>query len=601
MSGSTKLSLVFVFVAVTCLPAQFAVADYTLANGSATEPAWVVYSVWRPADANWPAGWRTQGWYEIEPGGVEILQVPAGNTTVYIHVQRGGRAIEPVDRGTRDAYPFWIHTSEAFTVVETPTGDFLESGHNIWDLVQADLYEYPNGGRHTIVDVRPNLPDLPAQHIYNQTIHSVVWIYTQNGNQIGKGSGALIDKDRQLVVTNEHVVRNTERIVVFFPFRDGNGHLKKEEDFYRRHLEGLARTGYATRARVITQNVRNDLAIIQLEWLPQSAREIQHDFSQNVEDDMRRGDTVHILGNPGGQLWHWTQGTFVSDGRTCLPSRGDCLVMGAETRDGNSGGPVLNAQGMLIGILTASDDETVSAAAPTRNIRALLNTVPAQLTTFPPQRTYPKRVFKIANGTGVTIPYQIQWSPPEAWQSYSLETGFIMMHWSGGQQVPSGYPRIQFDHIAGDVQVTYRQYTLETAQFRENNDHAPTYAFRFDRSENRLDLFRTDVSAAPTLSKAVPKENALFANYPNPFNPETWIPYQLAKPAEVKIAIYAADGTLVRTLALGHQAAGMYQSKGRAAYWDGTNALGEPVASGVYFYTLTAGEFRATRKLLVRK
>ena len=67
---SKKLSLIFVFVAVTCLPARFATADYTLANGSATETAWVVYSVWRPADANWPAGWRTQGWYEIEPGGV---------------------------------------------------------------------------------------------------------------------------------------------------------------------------------------------------------------------------------------------------------------------------------------------------------------------------------------------------------------------------------------------------------------------------------------------------------------------------------------------------------------------------------------------------
>ena len=103
------------------------------------------------------------------------------------------------------------------------------------------------------------------------------------------------------------------------------------------------------------------------------------------------------------------------------------------------------------------------------------------------------------------------------------------------------------------------------------------------------------------LSSFSPSETQLLANYPNPFNPETWIPYHLAKPAKVTVAIYATDGTLVRTLALGHQPAGMYQSKGRAAYWDGTSALGEPVASGVYFYTLTAGEFRATRKLLIRK
>ena len=98
-----------------------------------------------------------------------------------------------------------------------------------------------------------------------------------------------------------------------------------------------------------------------------------------------------------------------------------------------------------------------------------------------------------------------------------------------------------------------------------------------------------------------PTETVLLANYPNPFNSETWIPYQLAKPAKVTVAIYAADGTLVRTLALGHQPAGVYQTRGRAAHWDGRNAVGEPVASGVYFYTLTTGDFSGTGKMLIRK
>ena len=93
----------------------------------------------------------------------------------------------------------------------------------------------------------------------------------------------------------------------------------------------------------------------------------------------------------------------------------------------------------------------------------------------------------------------------------------------------------------------------------------------------------------------------LLANYPNPFNPETWIPYQLATAAEVTVTIHASDGKLVRTLELGQRPAGIYQTKGRAAYWDGRNALNEPVASGVYFYTLTAGDFKATRKMLIRK
>ena len=98
-----------------------------------------------------------------------------------------------------------------------------------------------------------------------------------------------------------------------------------------------------------------------------------------------------------------------------------------------------------------------------------------------------------------------------------------------------------------------------------------------------------------------PETTALLANYPNPFNPETWIPYQLAKATDVVITIYASNGSIVRTLALGYQHAGMYKNRTQAAYWDGRNELGETVASGVYFYTLTAGDFSATKKMLIRK
>ena len=103
------------------------------------------------------------------------------------------------------------------------------------------------------------------------------------------------------------------------------------------------------------------------------------------------------------------------------------------------------------------------------------------------------------------------------------------------------------------------------------------------------------------LASLIPERTALLANYPNPFNPETWIPYQLAQVSDVQIHIYAASGVLVRTLDLGHQAAGIYRDRSRAAYWNGHNELGEPVASGMYFYTLTAGDFTATRKMLIRK
>ena len=96
-------------------------------------------------------------------------------------------------------------------------------------------------------------------------------------------------------------------------------------------------------------------------------------------------------------------------------------------------------------------------------------------------------------------------------------------------------------------------------------------------------------------------KTALFANYPNPFNPETYIPYQLAVSTEAVVTIRTTTGKVVRTLPLGHQSAGVYKTPNRAAHWDGKNDLGEPVTSGIYFYTLIADDFTATRKMLIRK
>ncbi|MDE0427750.1 MAG: T9SS type A sorting domain-containing protein, partial [Candidatus Poribacteria bacterium] len=103
------------------------------------------------------------------------------------------------------------------------------------------------------------------------------------------------------------------------------------------------------------------------------------------------------------------------------------------------------------------------------------------------------------------------------------------------------------------------------------------------------------------LANARPDETVLLANYPNPFNPETWIPYHLAESADVKISIYDAQGVLVRELSVGHQSAGYYTSRSRAAYWDGRNALGERVASGIYFYQLETDEMSPLRKMVILK
>lgn len=588
-----KITLfMFVFAMLTLmLTTQLATADYRISNGSATEAAWVTYSTWREASGGWPAGWRTQGWRLVEPGDSTNLWIPESNTWVYIRVERSnGREIKPPDHETRRSALFWIHPSNGFTAVMKSNGDFLQSNWPKWDLSRAELYRYPNGGRHTITDEPgKNLPELSAPQIYNQAMNSVLWIITpdERSGGVGLGSGVLIDKERQLAVTNAHVTDNAEWVTVFFPWREQDGTLIKNQEYYVNNMWRLESRGYATQGRVIAENFGSDLAIIQLDRLPPIAREIAHDFGFQIEASMKRGDKVHILGNPGNRLWNWTQGSFVKDW-------GNSLEMEGDVEGGNSGGPVLNTQGLLIGILSRGTDETLAIAVPARDVKALLDTV------------RPRHTFQIKNTAWFTVVYQIKWSANDAWQRYSLRPDRGLFHSRSGDNVPWGYPKIRFDSIVGDGEVT-RQLSTFLRYFGHNyrdnltSSDAETYVFKFDFWQNKLDLSEEDAGLAPILSKTIPKATALLPNYPNPFNPETWVPYQLAAAADVTLTIYAVDGTLVRTLALGHRAAGVYQSKSRAAYWDGRNELDEPVASGIYFYTLTAGDFSATGKMLVRK
>ena len=150
-----------------------------------------------------------------------------------------------------------------------------------------------------------------------------------------------------------------------------------------------------------------------------------------------------------------------------------------------------------------------------------------------------------------------------------------------GNAAPSAYSRSIGLLTAGEVE----QWLM---QAQEVNDKGP--------------VFQRGIAVLQSLlTVLIPKETMLLPNYPNPFNPETWIPYQLAETADVTLRVYATSGELVRTLALGYQSAGSYHSRSQAAYWDGKNELGEPVASGMYFYTLSAGRFTATRRLVIRK
>jgi hypothetical protein len=168
-------------------------------------------------------------------------------------------------------------------------------------------------------------------------------------------------------------------------------------------------------------------------------------------------------------------------------------------------------------------------------------------------------------------------------QSNLAETGMIRIAFAGADELNSKtVAKIQFDILADDVSpLTLQQVEL------------------YQEDALLVDSQKIDGVFS---SWAIPPENsALLQNFPNPFNPETWIPYQLAEGGDVTIRIYNVKGQLIKTLELGYQPAGIYTHRIRAAYWDGKNEEGDRVASGVYFYQLSTGQFSAMRKLILVK
>ena len=139
------------------------------------------------------------------------------------------------------------------------------------------------------------------------------------------------------------------------------------------------------------------------------------------------------------------------------------------------------------------------------------------------------------------------------------------------------------------------------------SDAAIAYLHSFYQKIEEIPGDATQIASVKRFLKQllIPANNPLitklYANYPNPFNPETWIPYQLAEDTEITIRIYDTTGKIVRTLFFGHQARGYYLGRSQAAHWDGRNQFGEQVASGVYIYELATPTFKYTKRLVVLK
>lgn len=188
-----------------------------------------------------------------------------------------------------------------------------------------------------------------------------MWIVNSN---ISEGSGVLIDKQFKLTVTNAHVTDEQNTINVYFPAPDEKGELIKDRNFYLTSSGVLKRLGYYTKGRVVAKDIDTDLAIIKLDGLPETARAIDWNFTTPTTNT---GDLVYILGNPVGQnLWRWTLGEFLND-------QGDFLHLQSDVFGGNSGGPVLNKQGTLLGIIARSDRHMNALAIPLRDINRLLS------------------------------------------------------------------------------------------------------------------------------------------------------------------------------------------------------------------------------------
>jgi hypothetical protein len=217
------------------------------------------------------------------------------------------------------------------------------------------------------------------------------------------------------------------------------------------------------------------------------------------------------------------------------------------------------------------------------------------------------------------------YSLPVALSSFTAlsEAGKVILSWRTESEVNNiGFSIYRSEEKDGNyIQVTFVKGAGNSSAPRDYQfidqevEMGKTYFYYLEDTDvagekNRYDIVELVVTPAKILKvvvppaksvQLIPKEFRLLQNFPNPFNPETWLPYELASDAEVNIDIYNFNGQLVRQLNLGNQEAGSYLAKHKAAYWDGKDEHGQKLASGVYWYTLRAGEFKATRRMVIFK
>ena len=322
--------------------------------------------------------------------------------------------------------------------------------------------------------------ELSSDQIIDKVLRSVMWIRTSDG---GEATGVLINRSAALAVTNAHVTKSNERVEVFFPVRDRSGNLIGDRGFYldAKNRAVLERMGTMSSARVIAENYKTDLALITLDGVPETAREIDHDFSYLAHRDMSQDDPVYILGNPDGRaLFRPKVGLFQK-------SAGNQLRITADVYFGNSGGPVVNKRGMLIGIVSRTNMDMMQTwAVSTKSIKDLIDALK------------PILIFSVKNNAPFTMRYQVKWNEKSEWKSTSLKPDQWATHWNESKS--KGYPQIRFDSSTKDG-VSAKVVMLETYTRRFGADikdrisreqDAREYHFGYNRRSKMITLYDSE-------------------------------------------------------------------------------------------------------------